>query len=206
MRCIRNYIRLNVILISIILAVFIFSGVNLAYESLQNHIITQENIYKEIPVEETLREPIKIRDKDEEIEEKLANINNLQEQLWQIEIPAIDLVAPIAEGTTQEIMREYVGHFENTMFWKGNIGLAAHNRGFPINYFEKVKDLKTGDEIIYKTPYGEKIYEVTLYKVIDQTDWSYLQETEDNRITLITCVRNKPENRLCVQAVEKKIE
>ena len=23
--------------------------------------------------------------------------------------------------------------------------------GFPINYFEKVKDLKTGDEIIYKT-------------------------------------------------------
>ena len=39
-------------------------------------------------------------------------------------------------------------------------------------------------------------------KVIEETDWSYLQETEDNRITLITCVANKPKNRLCVQAVE----
>ena len=75
--------------------------------------------------------------------------------------------------------------------------------GYPINYFEKVKDLKQGDEIIYRTPYGEKTYIVTMYKVIEQTDWSYLQETEDNRITLITCVRNKPENRLCVQAREK---
>ena len=100
-------------------------------------------------------------------------------------------------------MREYVGHFENTVFWKGNIGLAAHNRGFPINYFEKVKDLKIGDEIIYKTPYGQRIYVVNLSVIIEQTDWSYLQETDDNRITLITCVSNKPEHRLCVQAIEK---
>ena len=100
-------------------------------------------------------------------------------------------------------MREYVGHFENTVFWKGNIGLAAHNRGFPINYFEKVKDLKIGDEIIYKTPYGQRVYVVNLSIIIEQTDWSYLQETDDNRITLITCVSNKPEHRLCVQAIEK---
>lgn len=75
--------------------------------------------------------------------------------------------------------------------------------GFPINYFEKVKDLKAGDEIIYKTPYGTKIYKVTTYTIIEETDWSYLQETADNRITLITCVKNKPQQRLCVQAIEK---
>lgn len=75
--------------------------------------------------------------------------------------------------------------------------------GFPINYFEKVKDLKIGDEIIYKTPYGEKTYQVVLSKIIDETDWSYLQETEINTITLITCVRNQPTKRLCVQAIEK---
>ena len=75
--------------------------------------------------------------------------------------------------------------------------------GFPINYFEKVKDLKTGDEIIYITPGGIKTYQVELSIVIEDTDWSYLQETEDNRITLITCVRNQPSKRLCVQAVEK---
>ena len=74
--------------------------------------------------------------------------------------------------------------------------------GFPINYFEKVKDLKAGDEIIYKTPYGKKKYKVELSKIIEETDWSYLQKTNENKITLITCVANKPQNRLCVQATE----
>lgn len=75
--------------------------------------------------------------------------------------------------------------------------------GFTINYFEKIKDLKLGDEIYYKTQYGTKTYEVILSTIIDETDWSYLQETEENKITLITCVRNKPNKRLCVQAIEK---
>lgn len=196
---IGNYTKFNTIFIAIILVIFIFNSVNLAYESLQNNTKTQEEYYKEISIEEILEKT----DEEMEIEEKIANMANVKDQIWQVEIPAIGLIAPIAEGTTQEVMLKDVGHFENTKFWKGNIGLAAHNRGYPINYFEKVKDLKLGDEIIYKTPYGEKVYEVTLYEIIEQTDWSYLEETSDNRITLITCVRNKPENRLCVQAREK---
>lgn len=76
--------------------------------------------------------------------------------------------------------------------------------GYPINYFEKIKDLSIGDEIIYTTPYGEKTYEVIKYEVITETDWSNLQKTEDNRITLITCVKNRPKNRLCIQAIEKE--
>ena len=122
---------------------------------------------------------------------------------WKIVIPVINLEANIAEGTSDDVMNKYVGHFSVTNTWNGNVALAAHNRGFPINYFEKVKDLKIGDEIIYKTPYGQRVYVVNLSIIIEQTDWSYLQETDDNRITLITCVSNKPEHRLCVQAIEK---
>ena len=40
--------------------------------------------------------------------------------------------------------------------------------GYPINYFEKIKDLSIGDEIIYTTPYGEKTYEVIKYEVIKE--------------------------------------
>lgn len=47
------------------------------------------------------------------------------------------------------------------------------------------------------------MYEIVLSTIIYETDWSYLEETEDNRITLITCVRNRPNKRLCVQAIEK---
>lgn len=197
--CIRSYTRLTVSLITIILTIFISSGINLAYKNLPKNIIAQESIYEQKPIEEKSKKT----DKEEDIEKKLSKDYNLEEQIWEIEIPKISLLAPIAEGTTQEVMRKYVGHFENTSFWKGNIGLAAHNRGFLINYFEKVKDLKIGDEIIYRTPEGEKIYEVNFYRIIEDTDWSYLQKTEDNRITLITCVSNKPNKRLCVQAKEK---
>lgn len=135
-------------------------------------------------------------------EYKETKESNIDKNIWQIEIPKIDLIAPIAEGTTQEVMLEYVGHFENTEFLYGNVGLAAHNRGFPINYFSRIKELRQGDEIIYKTQYGEKRYKVVLSTIITDTDWSYLHETDKNTITLITCVENRPNNRLCIQAIE----
>lgn len=37
---------------------------------------------------------------------------------------------------------------------------------------------------------------------IASTDWSYLQATADNRITITTCLANQPSKRVCVQAVE----
>ena len=54
--------------------------------------------------------------------------NANEEIVWQIEIPSIKLKAPISEGTSQDVMLEFVGHFENTNLWSGNIGLAADNR------------------------------------------------------------------------------
>lgn len=80
-------------------------------------------------IEAKEEQEVKIITADEEIE-KMLDATELVNDIWQIEIPAIHLIAPIAEGTTQEVMREYVGHFEETSLWNGNIGLAAHNRRF----------------------------------------------------------------------------
>ena len=124
MRCIRNYTRLTVSLIITVLVVFRLTTVNLAYESLQNGKLTEE-ISKETEIEETLDV-----DKDTNFETFL-NINYANLELWQVEIPKINLIAPIAQDTTQEVMEKYVGHFTKTAFWKGNIGLAAHNRRLP---------------------------------------------------------------------------
>ena len=126
-----------------------------------------------------------------------------KEGVWELEIPKIDLKAKIKEGTTEKVMNEYIGHFENTNTWNGNVGLAAHNRGYPVNYFARLKELKKGDEIIYRTKEGEKIYVVDLITIINDTDWSYLEKRNDSRITLITCVENKPSLRRCVQGIEK---
>lgn len=133
-------------------------------------------------------------------EDKLA----LEITEWEIEIPSISLLASISEGTDKDTMDKYVGHFTNTQKLEGNVGLAAHNRGYPVNYFAKLKDLDYGDEIIYRYNGQEKTYIVKLNTKISDIDWSYLQNTNENKITLITCIANEPAYRRCVQAIEKQ--
>lgn len=120
-----------------------------------------------------------------------------------IEIPKLDLIAPIQEGTSQEILKEAVGHFSESSFWTGNVALASHNRSKYAHYFEKIDKLQAGDEIIYKTKLGVKKYSVYDSRIIESTDWSVIKNTQENIITLITCIQNKPQSRLCVQAIEK---
>lgn len=123
---------------------------------------------------------------------------------WKIEIPKINLIADIAEGTTEEILNAYVGHFSETQKINGNIGLAAHNRGYKVNYFNRLKELEIDDEIIYTYSNVCKKYKVISKSIIKDTEWNFLNNTSDNRITLITCVEDKPEYRRCIQAIEEK--
>lgn len=118
-----------------------------------------------------------------------------------LRIPEIDLKVTVYDGDTYEAMKKGVGHIASTSAWDGNIGLVGHNRGSN-DYFRKLKNLELGDEITYKTKLGTREYEVTFIGRISETDWSRLQYTDDNRITLITCVEDVPDKRLCVQAVE----
>lgn len=134
--------------------------------------------------------------------EKKSQITT-EENNWKITIPKISLEASISEGTRKEVMDKYVGHFVETSKKSGNVGLAAHNRGYAVNYFARIKELQEGDEIIYKYYDFEKIYTVVENKIIKDTDWEDLEETEENKITLITCVENEPEYRRCIQGIEK---
>ena len=132
--------------------------------------------------------------------------NKEETDIWQIEISKINLLAEISEGTTQDTLSQYVGHFTQTSRTAGNIGLAAHNRGYEVNYFEKIKQLKEGDEITYRYNEFKNTYIVTDNIIIKDTDWEHLEATDENQITLITCVENAPEYRRCVKAIEKEEE
>ena len=144
----------------------------------------------------------------ENIENDNANISNKTENLnqWYIHIDKISLKAPIQEGTNPEILDDYVGHFEESSKDLGNICLAAHNRGYKNNYFSRLKELQEGDEIKYIYKNIERTYIITKHEIIQNTDWSNLEPTEENTITLITCVENEPEYRRCIQGMEKLIE
>lgn len=131
------------------------------------------------------------------------NVTSENIEIWKIEIPKIELIAEISEGTTEQILDEFVGHFEETSKEKGNVGLAAHNRGYKVNHFEKIKFLEIGDEIFYTYNEITRKYIVTYKSIIEDTDWSKLEKTEENKLTLITCVENQPSYRLCLQAIEE---
>lgn len=120
---------------------------------------------------------------------------------WYIEIPKIKVYAPIEEGIDEDILNRSVGHFEDTSRKNGNCGLAAHNRGYRVNYFARLKELEKQDIIYYFVDGRKYQYQITDILIIYETDWSMLEDTEDNRITLITCVENREEYRLCIQGV-----
>ena len=61
-----------------------------------------------------------------------------------------------------------------------------------------------GIKYIYKGK--EKNYKVSKISIIKDTDWSMLENTEENELTLITCVENEPEYRRCVKAEEIRKE
>ena len=137
------------------------------------------------------------------IDHNEQTVIHYDDELGTLTIPDILLDnAPIRESVELSTLSQTIGHFPSTSIYEGNIGLASHNSGDKGDFFKNLNKINIGSEIYYQTNYGTKRYVVTIKTVINDDDWSYLQETEDNRITLITCVKGQPEKRLCVQAVE----
>lgn len=139
------------------------------------------------------------------ISNELVTTNRLEfPENWKLEIPKINLDAKIVEGTTDEILNKYIGHFEETGVLNGNIALAAHNRGYDVNYFERLKELNIEDKVYYTYGDIKKEYVVYSKEIIKDTNVEVLDEYQDgkNILTLITCVENMPELRRCIRCIE----
>lgn len=181
--------KLCIIAIFILIVIFISSiFILLKYFNIQKKQVCSNFILK--------TEPINTIDAEKIVKGQYKSNN------WRIKISKISLDAPILEGTEKEILRRAVGHFRTTPLSNGNVCLAAHNRGYKYNYFQEIKKLEIGDIITYQTQYGEKNYKVVTNQIIKETDWSAIQNTKENKLTLITCEENKREYRRCVQAIE----
>lgn len=146
---------------------------------------------------------------DIKTDDKFENVTyDNAEDVWDdsvlgiLTIEKIGLNATVKEGTTNEVLLNYIGHIEETATYDGNVGLAAHNRGCENSYFARINELEVGDIIKYKTKFFERNYVVDNIQVIYETDWNLLESTQENKLSLITCIAGKKEQRLCVQATE----
>lgn len=89
--------------VSVVLSIIIFVTGNFIFE---NH----EKISKNSTVET--------------YSNSILDENNLNIKDWYLEIPKIELKAPIWEGTEGEVLNKYIGHFVETSRKNGTVGLA----------------------------------------------------------------------------------
>ena len=100
-----------------------------------------------------------------------------------LEIPAINFKDIVVKGTDQLALAQGIGLFEHSNILEGNVCLAGHNT---YRFLANLKYVKEGNIIKYSSALGNKEYKVTTIKQIQETDWTMLEDTEDNRITIIT--------------------
>ena len=113
------------------------------------------------------------------------NLYYNSDHLGTLSIPSIGLNVKVYQGTDSAALRKGAGHFSETSIWDGNVCLAGHNRGVA-NHFGKIHTLKTGNIITYTT----KLY----------TDTSGTCASDENCLTLYTCVMDQPSYRWMVRA------
>ena len=131
-----------------------------------------------------------------------ANMVRSDGSIGTIKVPSLGISMKVWEGETDASMAKGIAHYSSTSAWDGNCCFCGHNRGSAYA-IGSIKDLKTGDTITYTTVYGTRTYEVSVVETISSTDWSRLQATADNRITITTCLANQPSKRVVVQAIER---
>lgn len=134
-----------------------------------------------------------------EIKNNVANIFNGGKTIGNIKIQKINFEGKIYEGTSLDVLAKGVGHFDNSPYLDGNVCLAAHNTS---EFWAKLKTLEKGDLITYESFLGTREYVVCEISQIEETDWTKLENTDENMLTLITCVKGNKPKRLCVRATE----
>lgn len=186
-RILPIFLVLILIILSIIMTIVI--NKNQQEEKIINSVY-------EIINEETIQDKI---EEIETVEDLFINIKD-ENVIGIIKIDKIKFEGLVYEGTSLDVLDKGVGHFENTPIINGNVCFAAHNTS---KYWANLHTLQTNDLITYTSILGTKTYEVFNIQEIEETDWSLLENTNENIITLITCVKGKSNLRLCVQAIEK---
>jgi sortase A len=110
------------------------------------------------------------------------------EQAIRIQVPAINVDAPVVQGDGWEQLKKGVGqHIPSTDPGKaGNMVLSAHNDVFG-EIFRDLNKLKPGDEVIVFTNQRSYTYTIVQSQVVEPTQVEVMAPTKEPTITLISC-------------------
>jgi sortase A len=105
--------------------------------------------------------------------------------LAELSIPRIGLSAVVLQGSDEHTLRQGAGHIETTPLpgESGNVAIAGHRDSF----FRPLRNVQVGDDIWLNTPNSPVHYRVSSFRVVDPTEVSVIQPTDDAVLTLVTC-------------------
>jgi sortase A len=102
-------------------------------------------------------------------------------------IPNIGATAEVTFGDSALLLKNNIGHYTSSFLpgEGGSIIYSGHNsRGMLAN----LGNLKIGSNIVITTSYGEFIYKVSEFKIINDTEWVNLPIVDNNeRLMIYTC-------------------
>jgi sortase A len=139
---------------------------------------------------------------------KVSQVNSIDYgTIGILVIPKIDLKVAIGEGADLKTLKYAVGHFKNTAMpgQVGNFCVAGHRSYTFGEYFNRLGEIKIGDEILVETIKGNYKYKVYNTQVVLPTDTEVLNPTQDATMTLVTCTPIRVgTHRLIIKASEIK--
>jgi sortase A len=110
------------------------------------------------------------------------------EQAIRIQIPAIEVDAPIVQGDGWEQLKkgvaQHIGSADPGQ--NGNLVLTAHNDVFG-EIFRYLDQLKRGDQIVIYTNQRSYTYTITSSQIVGPYEVEVMAPTENATITLISC-------------------
>ncbi len=121
----------------------------------------------------------------------------------RIQIPAINVDAPIVQGDSWEQLKKGVGQHIGTPNpgENGNLVLSAHNDIFG-EIFRELDKLQPGDIVILYTAQRQYNYVVTGTQIVEPTRVEVMAPTPNATVTLISCYPYLVDNqRIVVSAV-----
>ncbi len=110
------------------------------------------------------------------------------EQAIRIQIPAINVDAPIVQGDGWEQLKKGVGQHLGSPDPGdvGNLVLSAHNDVYG-EIFRYLDQLQPGDEIVIFTQQRQYLYEISGTQIVEPTQVEVMAPTSNPTTTLISC-------------------
>jgi sortase A len=113
---------------------------------------------------------------------------SIGEALGRIEVKRLGVKSPFVQGADLSSLEAAPGHYVNTQLPGdgGTVGIAGHRTTYGAP-FRNLHEMRKGDEVVLKMPYGRFTYEIQGTKVVQPEAVEVLERGRREQLVLTAC-------------------